>query len=129
MSTISKIGANRINLEEIVIPRGLFNSKDLKIRELIHRYAVLYKLAEKSNPCVVEQTAEKTPSLENPKLMALIKEAVPGIGKENTQSSYLFALNVRTNINEQVIESKTLSEKEKLEKIAKAIEKFVIITE
>lgn len=128
MTTI-KIGAPRVQLEEIVIPVGLFNSKDLNVRELIHRYAVLYKLAEKSNPSVVEETSEKHPSLEDAKLMALVKQAVPGIGKMNTRSSYLFDLNVRTNINEQAIESKSLSYEEKLERIADSIEKFVIISE
>lgn len=127
--TTYKIGAPRVELKEIVIPAGLFNSKDLKVRELIHRYAVLYKLAERANPNVIEQTAEKQPSLEDAKLMALVKQAVPGIGRLNTRSSYLFDLNVRTNINEQAIESKTLSYKEKLERIADSIEKFIIISE
>lgn len=129
MANLTKIGAHRIELEEIVIPVGLFDSKDLKVRDLVHRYAVLYKLAEKSNPCVVQETEGKLPSLEDSKFMNLVKQAVPGIGKLNTSSSYLFDLNVRTNINEQVIESKSLSDKEKLEKIANAIEGFIIIVE
>lgn len=104
----------KVNIKRIFFPK---NAE----REDYFFAAVLYIISE-TKPLIVECVDKNNSDVNNPKLMSLVKAAVPGI------NSTLFRIEIINNINQHIIDDKNLDLNQKIAKIAKSIERYVDCT-
>lgn len=107
--------------KKIVIKEVLFPKKADRVD--FFKAAVLYILSDSNpKPVFVECERREESELENPKVKAVIKAAVPGY------NSTLMRLEIESNINQHIIDEDSLELNQKIEKIADSIRRYVRIS-
>lgn len=104
----------KFNLGEIIFP-----NKDVN-NITYFKAAVLWVLSGENKPVVRRAEKDEKSTLDDPEIIKMISEAVPG------QNSYLMDLTIKSNINEYVISDSNYSLEEKVSKVADSISSFVV---
>lgn len=102
--------------KKIIIKEVLFPKKATRVD--FFKAAVFYIISD-VKPVFVECEKREESELENPKLKAIIKKAVPGT------NSTIMGLEIYSNINEHIINDVNLDLNEKISKIADSIRRYV----
>ncbi len=102
--------------EKILIKEVLFPKKATRID---YFKAAVYRIITPGRIVFIECDRQQA-TLDDPKLKAVIKNAVPGY------NSTLLKLEIESNVNQHIIEDSSLSIEEKVERISDSIKKYVI---
>lgn len=107
--------------KKIVIKQILFPKKADRVD--FFKAAVFYILADSNaKPIFIECEKREESELEDPKVKAIIKAAVPGY------NSTLMRLEIESNVNQYIIDDNSLDLNQKIEKIADSIRRYVQIS-
>ena len=107
--------------KKIVIKQILFPKKVDRVD--FFKAAVFYILADSNaKPIFIECEKREESELEDPKVKAIIKAAVPGY------NSTLMRLEIESNVNQYIIDDNSLDLNQKIEKIADSIRRYVQIS-
>lgn len=104
--------------KKIVIREILFPKKAERVD--FFKAAVVYIISD-AKPVFIECEKREESQLENAKVKAMIKSAVPGY------NSTIMRLTIDCNINQHIIDDERLNLNQKIEKIADSIRRYVQI--
>lgn len=105
--------SEKILVKEVLIPK--------KANKVDYFKAAVYRIITPGKLVFGECEKAEHSTLNDPKITAMIKQAVPGY------RSYLLRLEIDSNINQHILDDATLSTQQKVERISEGIRKYVIV--
>lgn len=106
--------ANKIVIKETLFPK--------KANRVDYFKAAVFYIISENKPVFIECEKRNDSHLEDAKINAIIKASVPGY------NSTLMRLEIESNINQHIIDDKSLDLNQKIMKIADSIRRYVQVS-